>query len=144
MKKVNWREQCYVSVVARSVANLLRPDKRSLVCGSGEELAEDPLTLSAMKSPAYASNLLLENCDQMVLCTANHTQTGFFTISTNLKHASRSWNLPQAIFIEKKKWSHYFFGSYPRCFVIRARLKFARWFSLELHENDTKNRKWFL
>ena len=50
---------------------------RSLVCGSGEELAEDPLTLSAMKSPAYAPDLLLENCDQMVLCTANHTQTGF-------------------------------------------------------------------
>ena len=35
------------------------------------------LTLSAMKSPAYAPDLLLENCDQMVLCTANHTQTGF-------------------------------------------------------------------
>ena len=74
-KKVNWREQCYVSVVARSVANLLCPDKRSLVCGSGEELAEDPLTLSTMKSPAYA--LLLENRDQMVLCTTNHKQTGF-------------------------------------------------------------------
>ena len=85
------------------MAKLLCPDKRSLVCGSGEELAEDPLTLSAMKSPAYASNLLLENCDQMVLCTAHHMQIGFFTISTNLKHASRSWNLPQAIFIEKKK-----------------------------------------
>ena len=53
------------------------PDKRSLVCGSGEELEEDLLTLSAMKSPAYATDLLLENCDQMVLCTANHTQTGF-------------------------------------------------------------------
>ena len=76
-KKVNWCEQCYVSVVARSVANLLCPDKWSLVCGSGEELAEDPLTLSIMKSPAYAPDLLLENCDQMVLCTANHTQTGF-------------------------------------------------------------------
>ena len=68
--------------------NLLCPDKRILVCGSGEELAEDPLTLSTMKSPAYAPDLLLENCDQMqepimmgscqmVLCTANHTQTGF-------------------------------------------------------------------
>ena len=56
---------------------------------------------------------------------------------TNLKHALSSRNLPQAIFIEKK-WSHYFFGSYPMCFVIRARLKFARWFSLELHENDSK------
>ena len=76
-KEVNWREQRYVSVAALSVANLLCPDKRSLVCGSGEELAEDPLTLSAMKSPAYAPDLLLENCDQMVLCTANHTQTGF-------------------------------------------------------------------
>ena len=29
-------------------------NKRSLVCGSGEELAEDPFTLSAMKSRAYA------------------------------------------------------------------------------------------
>ena len=48
-----------------------------LVCGAGEELAEDPLTLSPMKSPAYSPDLLLENCDQMVLCTANHTQTGF-------------------------------------------------------------------
>ena len=57
--------------------NLLCPDKRILVCGSGDELAEDPLTLSTMKSPAYAPDLLLENCDQMVLCTANHTQTGF-------------------------------------------------------------------
>ena len=46
---------------------------------SGEEPAEDPLTLSAMKSPAYVPDLLLENCDQMVLCTANHTQTGFST-----------------------------------------------------------------
>ena len=54
-----------------------RPDKRSLVCGAGEELVKDPLTLTAMKSPAYAPDLLLENCDQMVLCTANHTQTGF-------------------------------------------------------------------
>ena len=60
-------------VVALSVANLLCPNKRSLVCGSGEELAEDPLTLSAMESPAYVPDLLLENCDQMVLCTANHT-----------------------------------------------------------------------
>ena len=63
-----------------------------------------------------------------------------FLFSTNLKHALSSWNLPQAIFIEKK-WSHYFFGSYPMCFVIRARLKFARWFSLELHENDSKKLK---
>ena len=35
------------------------------------------VTLSAMKSPAYVPDLLLENCDQMVLCTTNHTQTGF-------------------------------------------------------------------
>ena len=35
---------------------------------------------------------------------------------TNLKHALSSRNLPQAIFIEKK-WSYYFFGSYPMCFV---------------------------
>ena len=76
-KKVNWREQCYVSVVALSVANLLCPDKRSLVCGSGEELAEDPLTLSAMKSPAYAPDLLLENWDQMVLCTQGEFTPGY-------------------------------------------------------------------
>ena len=56
---------------------IICPDKRSLVYGSGEELAEDPLTLSTMKSLAYAPDLLLENCDQMVLCTANQTQTGF-------------------------------------------------------------------
>ena len=30
-----------------------------------------------MKCPAYAPDLLLENYDQMVLCTENHTQTGF-------------------------------------------------------------------
>ena len=65
-KKVNWREQCYVSVVALSVANLLCLDKRSLVCGAGEELAEERLTLSAMKKPAYAPDLLLENCDGVV------------------------------------------------------------------------------
>ena len=53
------------------------PDKRSLVCGAGEELTEDPLNPSAMKILAYALDLLLENCDQMVLCTANHTQAGF-------------------------------------------------------------------
>ena len=53
------------------------PDKRSLICGAGEEVTEDPLTPSAMKSLAYTSDLLLENCDQIVLCTANHTQTGF-------------------------------------------------------------------
>ena len=52
-------------------------DKRSLVCGAGEELAEERLTLSAMESPAYTPDLLLENCDLMVLCTTNHTQTGF-------------------------------------------------------------------
>ena len=54
-----------------------------------------------------------------------------FLFSTNLKHALSSWNLPQAVFIEKKI-NHYFFGSYPTCFVIGARLKFARWI-IELH-----------
>ena len=68
---------CYVSVVALSVANLLCPDIQSLVCGSGEELAEDPLTLSAMKSPAYDTDLLLENCDQMVLCTQGEFTPGY-------------------------------------------------------------------
>ena len=57
--------------------------KRSLVCGAGEEVAENPLPLSTMKSPAYAPHLLLENFDQMVLCTANHTQTGFFYLALN-------------------------------------------------------------
>ena len=35
-----------------------------------------------------------------------------FLFSSNLKHALSSWNLPQAIFIERK-WSHYFFSSFP-------------------------------
>ena len=47
-----------------------------------------------------------------------------FLFSSNLKHAS-SWNLPQAIFIEKKM-EPFFFSSYPMCFVIRARLNQPR------------------
>ena len=120
MKKVNWREQCYVSVVASSVANLLCPDKRSLVCGSGEELAEDPLTLSAMKSPAYAPDLLLQNCDQMVLCTANHTQTGFSLLKKNVAIISL------VVYI------------YPMFFVIRARLNQPR-IALEWHQETDAN-----
>ena len=58
------------------------PDKRGLVCGAGEELAEERLTLSAMESPAYIPDLLLENCDLMVLCTTNHTQTGLQDFKT--------------------------------------------------------------
>ena len=63
---MNWREQCYVSVVALSVANLLGPYKRTLVYGAWEELAEERLNLSAMKKTAYAPDLLLENCDGVV------------------------------------------------------------------------------
>ena len=60
-----------------------------------------------------------------------------FLFSTKLKGVLLSWNLPKAIFLEKN-------GTIIslvviRCtFVIRARLKFAKWISLELHENDTK------
>ena len=67
----------------------------------GEELAEEPLTLSAMKSPAFTTDLLLENCDQMVLCTENHTQTGF-SIYHQTKRCVVFLDLPQAIFIEEK------------------------------------------
>ena len=61
-----------------------------------------------------------------------------FLFSTNLKHALSSWNLPQAIFIEKKKWSHFFFSSYPMCFVIRARLNQPR-IALEWHQETDAN-----
>ena len=54
-----------------------------------------------MKSPAYTPDLLLENCDQTVLYTANHRRLAFL-FSTNLKDALRFWNLQQAIFIGKK------------------------------------------
>ena len=52
---------------ALSVANLLCPNKRSLVCGVGEEVAEDrPLSLSI-----FAPELLLENCDQTRCCAVH-------------------------------------------------------------------------
>ena len=89
------------SNLSPSVYRPLCPDKRSLVCGSGEELAEDPLTLSAMKSPAYAPIC----CFKIVIrwCCALQTIRRLASLfSTNLKHALSSWNLPQAIFIEKK------------------------------------------
>ena len=44
-----------------------------------------PLTLSGMKSRAYAPDLLFENCDQMVVCTANYTHTGFAQVIENLE-----------------------------------------------------------
>ena len=67
----------------------------------GEELAEEPLTLSAMKSPACTTDLLLENCDQMVLCTENHTQTGFSSYHQT-KRRVVFLDLPQAIYLSKK------------------------------------------
>ena len=41
-EKVNWREQCNVWVVALLVANLLCPDKRSLVCGAVRKWRRTP------------------------------------------------------------------------------------------------------
>ena len=123
-KEVNWCEQCNVWAVALSVANLLCPDKRTLVCGAGEEVEEDP-------SPSP----FLICCLKIVIrwcCALQTIRRLAFLLSTKLQDASRSWNLPQAIFIEKN-------GAIIsliviRCtFVIRARLKFARWISLELH-----------
>ena len=67
----------------------------------GEEQAEEPLTLSAMKSPAFTTDWLLENCDQMVLCTENHTQIGF-SIYHQTKRCVVFLDSPQAIFIGKK------------------------------------------
>ena len=108
LQLVAWPVHTEWSVAATCCSNLsasvyrpLCPDKRSLVCGSGEELAEDPLTLSAMKSPAYAPIC----CFKIVIrwCCALQTKRRVASLfSTNLKHALSSWNLPQAIFIEKK------------------------------------------
>ena len=89
------------SNLSPSVYRPLCPDKRSLVCGSGEELAEDPLTLSAMK--VLPTPLIC--CLKIVIswrCALQTIRRLAFLFSTNLKHALSSWNLPQAIFIEKK------------------------------------------
>ena len=83
----------------------------------GEEVAEDP-------SPSPP----LICCFKIVIrwcCALQTIRRLAFLFSTKLKDASSSWNLPQAIFIEKN-------GAIIsliviRCtFVIRALLKFAR------------------
>ena len=108
------------------------PDKRSLVCGTVEEVTEDPLNPSLLTPLISCLKIVIRWC-----CALQTIHRLAFLFSTKLKDVSRSWNLPQAIFIEKN-------GAIIsliviRCtFVIRARLKFARWISLELHENDTK------
>ena len=130
-KKVNWHEQCFVSFVALSVTNLLCPDKRSMVCGTAEELAGDP-------SPSPRWEVLptsLICCLKIVIrsgCALQTIRRLAFLFSTKLKDPLRSWNLPQAILFEKN-------GAIMslviiRCmFVLRACLKSARWISLELH-----------
>ena len=64
-------------------------------------LAEDPLTLSAMKSPAYAPDLLLQKIVIRWCCALQTIRRLAFLFSTNLKHALSSWNSPEAIFIEQ-------------------------------------------
>ena len=55
--------------------------KRSLVCCAVEELAEERLTLSAMESPAYTPDLLLENSPYACYVTqANFTTKPRFEI----------------------------------------------------------------
>ena len=79
-------------------------NEASLVCGAGDEVAEDP----SLSPPLIC-------CFKIVIrwcCALQTIRRLAFLFSTKLKGASRSWNLQQAIFIEKKKWSHYFFNSY--------------------------------
>ena len=90
---------------------------------------EDPLTLSMMKSLAYAPDLLL--CLKIVIrwcCALQTIRRLVFLFSTKHKDVLLSWNLPKAIFTEKN-------GAIIslvviRCtfvrFVIQARLKSTR------------------
>ena len=94
-----------------------------MVCGAGEELAEERLTLSAMKKPAYAPDLLLENCDGVVHYKPYADWLFYSALKEDL---SRFWNLPQAIFIEKKNGAIFSLVVIRFTFVIRARLKSAR------------------
>ena len=97
-------------VVALSVANLLCPDKRSLVCGAGEELAEERVTLSEMKKPAYAPDLLLENCGGVV--QYKPYADWLFYLALNQK-TRRIPGIYPRLYLLKKKLSHFFFRSYP-------------------------------
>ena len=75
------------------------PDKRSFVCGAGEEVMEDPLTLSAMKSLAYPPDLLL--CFKIVIrwcCALQTIRRLAFLFSTKLKDVLLSFFL--TVFIE--------------------------------------------
>ena len=88
-----------------------------LVCGAVEELAEDLLTISAMKrerlqlfgeghvpQPVLPTPLIC--CLKIVIRWFCALQTirrlAQFLFGTNLKDALRSWNLPQAIYLLKK------------------------------------------
>ena len=89
-KKVNWREQCYVSVVrARSVANLLCPDKRSLVLAQVRNWRGTP-------SPSPQWKVLptpLICCLKIVIrwcCALQTIRRLAFLFRTNLKHALSS------------------------------------------------------
>ena len=108
------------------------PDKRSLVCCAGEEVTEDPLNPSLLTPLISCLKIVIRWC-----CALQTIRRLDCLFSTKLKDVLLSWNLPKAIFVGKK-WSYYFFVVIRCTFVIRARLKFARWISLELHENDTK------
>ena len=94
-----------------------------MVCGAGEELAEERLTLSAMKKPGYAPDLLLENCDGVV--HYKPYADWLFYLALNEK-TRRVPGIYPRLYLLKKKMEPFFFSSYPMCFVIRARLNQPR------------------
>ena len=76
-----------------------------------------------MKKPAYAPDLLLENCDGVVHYKPYADWLFYLALKED---SSRFWNLPQAIFIEKKNGAIFSLVVIRFTFVIRARLKSAR------------------
>ena len=58
-----------------------------------------------------------------------------FLFSTKLKDVLRSWNLLQAVFIEKK-WSYYFFSGYVMYICKMNQPRFALEYHQETDVND--------
>ena len=84
-------------------------------------------TLSAMKKPAYAPDLLLENCDGVV--HYKPYADWLFFLALNEKTGRVSGIYPRLYLLKKKKKKWISLVVIRFTFVIRARLKYAGWIS---------------
>ena len=87
------------------------------------------------KNLHYAPDLLLENCDGVV--HYKPYADWLFYLALNEK-TRRIPGIYPRLYLLKKNWAIFSLGVIRFTFVIRVRLKSARWISLELHYNDTK------